>query len=133
MGRPGIKARGGKFAVMSGTEHNVRRCNARVHQQRAPGSLPAPHTPPMAGSRGHTDFRATRTPPLSRLACEVSRMKTRVIIEYHLPRSFAAGGDRVVVRDQEEQRWTTCETVLALPGSAKVKVELLEAPLMPAV
>jgi hypothetical protein len=28
-------------------------------------------------------------------------MKTRVVIEYDLP-----AGDRVVVRDQEEQRWT---------------------------
>jgi hypothetical protein len=55
-------------------------------------------------------------------------MKTRVIIEYDLP-----AGDRVVVRDQEEQRWTKCETVLALPGSAKVKVEVLEVQLMSAV
>jgi len=60
------------------------------------------------------------------------QMKTRVIIEYDLPRGCAAG-DRIVVRDQEEQRWITCETVLALPGSATVKVELLEVPLMPAV
>jgi hypothetical protein len=60
-------------------------------------------------------------------------MKTRVIIEYDLPRSFAAGGDRVVVRDQEEQRWTACETVLALPGSATVTVELLDLPLMRAI
>jgi hypothetical protein len=49
-------------------------------------------------------------------------MKTRVIIEYDLP--CVATGDRVVVRDQEEQRWTKCETVLALPGSATVTVEL---------
>jgi hypothetical protein len=55
-------------------------------------------------------------------------MKTRVIIEYDLP-----AGDRVVVRDREEQRWITSETVLALPGSARVKVELLEVPLMPAI
>ncbi len=55
-------------------------------------------------------------------------MKTRVIIEYNLP-----SGDRVVVRDQEEQRWTKCETVLALPGSATVTVELLEVPLMATV
>jgi hypothetical protein len=48
-------------------------------------------------------------------------MKTRVVIEYDLP-----AGDRVVVRDQEEQRWTKCETVLALPGSATVKVELVD-------
>jgi hypothetical protein len=47
-------------------------------------------------------------------------MKTRVIIEYDLP-----AGDHVVVRDREEQRWTTCETVLALPGSATAKVELV--------
>jgi len=44
-------------------------------------------------------------------------MKTRVIIEYDLP-----AGDRVAVRDREEQRWTTCETVLALPGSATVRL-----------
>jgi hypothetical protein len=55
-------------------------------------------------------------------------MKTRVIIEYNLP-----PGDCVVIRDREEQRWTTCETVLALPGSATVKVELLDVPLMAAV
>jgi uncharacterized lipoprotein YbaY len=59
-------------------------------------------------------------------------MKTRVIIEYDLPRGCAAG-DRVVVRDQEEQRWITCETVLALPGSATVKVELVDVSLMPAM
>jgi hypothetical protein len=55
-------------------------------------------------------------------------MKTRVIIEYDIP-----AGDRVVVREREDQRWTASETVLALPGSAKVRVELLELPLMPAV
>jgi hypothetical protein len=64
-------------------------------------------------------------------------MKTRVTIEYDLP--LLSAGDRVVVRDREEQRWTTCETVLALPGSATatVKVELvgqLEGrPLLPAM
>jgi hypothetical protein len=66
----------------------------------------------MSGSRGHIDFLG-----------EISRMRTRVIIEYDLPCGFAAG-DRVVVRDQVEQRWTKCETVLALPGSATVTVEL---------
>ena len=60
------------------------------------------------------------------------QMKTRVIIEYDLPRGCAAG-DRVVIRDQEEQRWTKCETVLALPGSATVRVELLEIPSMSAM
>jgi hypothetical protein len=53
-------------------------------------------------------------------------MKARVIIEYDL-----LPGDRIVARDREEQRWTACKTVLALPGSATVKVELLEVPLMP--
>jgi hypothetical protein len=55
-------------------------------------------------------------------------MKTRVIIEYDLPL-----GDSVVVRDREEQRWTNCATVLALPGSATLKVELLDGPLLAAV
>ena len=59
-------------------------------------------------------------------------MKTRVIIEYDLPRGCVAG-DRVVIRDQEQQRWTKCETVLELPGSATVRVELLEIPLMSAM
>ena len=57
-------------------------------------------------------------------------MKTRVIIEYDIPRSCAAG-DRVVVRDQEEQRWTRSETVLTLPGLATVTVELVDVSLMP--
>jgi hypothetical protein len=48
-------------------------------------------------------------------------MKARVIIEYDL-----LPGDCVVIRDREEQRWTACKTVLALAGSATVKVELLE-------
>ena len=52
-------------------------------------------------------------------------MKARVTIEYDL-----LPGDRVVVCDREVQRWITCEAVHALPGSATVKVELLEAPLM---
>lgn len=59
-------------------------------------------------------------------------MKTRVIIEYDVP-----VGDCVVLRDQEQQRWTTCETVLALPGSATVTVELVGLqegrPLLPAM
>jgi hypothetical protein len=53
-------------------------------------------------------------------------MKARVIIEYDL-----LPGDRIVVRDREEQRWTACKTVLALPGSATVKVELVEVALRP--
>jgi len=44
----------------------------------------------------------------------------------------SAWGSRRAVRDQEEQRWTKCETVLAMPGSAKVKVGAFEAQLMSA-
>ena len=54
------------------------------------------------------------------------QMKAKVTIEYDL-----LPADRIVVRDREEQRWITCETLLVLPGSATVKVELLEVPLMP--
>jgi hypothetical protein len=59
-------------------------------------------------------------------------MKTRVIIEHNLP-----AGDCVALREREEQRWTASETVLSLPGSAMVKVELVglldERPLLPAM
>ena len=55
-------------------------------------------------------------------------MKTRVVIEYDLP-----PGDSVALRDREEQRWIASETLLALPGSAMVKVELMDGPLLPAV
>jgi hypothetical protein len=55
-------------------------------------------------------------------------MKTRIIIEYDVP-----AGDSVVVRDREEQRWTNCATVLALPASATMKIELLDGPLLSAV
>jgi hypothetical protein len=54
------------------------------------------------------------------------QMKARVIIEYDL-----LPGDRIVARDREEQRWTACKTVLTLPGSATVKVELVEVPSSP--
>ena len=59
-------------------------------------------------------------------------MKTRVVIEYDLP-----AGDGVALREREEQRWTASETVLSLPGSATVKVELVglldERPSLPAM
>ena len=59
-------------------------------------------------------------------------MKTRVIIEYDIP-----AGDGVALREREEQRWTASETVLSLPGSATVKMELVglldERPLLPAM
>ena len=59
-------------------------------------------------------------------------MKTRVVIEYDLP-----AGDGVALREREEQRWTASDTVLSLPGSATVKVELVglldERPSLPAM
>ena len=58
--------------------------------------------------------------PRAGVGSGTKQMKARVIIEYDL-----LPGDRIVVRDREEQRWTACKTVLALPGSATVKVELL--------
>jgi len=42
--------------------------------------------------------------------------------EYDLPE-----GDRVALREREEQRWVMSETLHALP-SAVVKVELLDRP-----
>ena len=50
------------------------------------------------------------------------QMRARVTIEYDVPE-----GDRVAIRDREEQRWVTSETLLAL-SSAVVKVEQLERP-----
>lgn len=60
--------------------------------------------------------------PRAGVGSGTKQMKVRVIIEYDL-----LPGDRIVLRDREEQRWTACKTVLALPGSATVKVELLRA------
>jgi hypothetical protein len=94
-----------------------------------------PRWNPARGSRTITHAPPASWPHLRCLGAGVwlgewgrSKMKTRVIIEYDIP-----AGDRVVVREREDQRWTASETVLALPGSAKVRVELLELPLMPAV
>jgi len=49
-------------------------------------------------------------------------MRARVTIEYDV-----AEGDRLALREREEQRWITSETLLAL-SSAVVKVELLDRP-----
>jgi hypothetical protein len=65
--------------------------------------------------------------PRAGVGSDTKQMNARVVIEYDL-----LPGDRIVVRDREEQRWITCGTLLALPGSATVKVELFEAPSMPA-
>jgi hypothetical protein len=47
-------------------------------------------------------------------------MRARVIIEYNVP-----NGDCIALRDREEQRWITSETLLPLP-TATVKAELIE-------
>jgi len=52
-------------------------------------------------------------------------MRARVTIEYDIP-----DGDRTVLRDREEQRWISCETLLALPSTV-VKVEVLDQPSLP--
>jgi hypothetical protein len=37
-------------------------------------------------------------------------MRARIVIEYDIP-----NGDRIALRDREEQRWTRSETLLAMP------------------
>ena len=49
-------------------------------------------------------------------------MRARITIEYDVPE-----GDRVALREREEQRWITSETLLSLP-TAVVKVEPLDRP-----
>jgi hypothetical protein len=49
-------------------------------------------------------------------------MRARVTIEYDVPE-----GERVALRDREEQRWITSEAVRVLPRAA-VKVEVLDRP-----
>jgi hypothetical protein len=49
-------------------------------------------------------------------------MRARVTIEYDVPEE-----DRVALREREERRWITSETLLALPSSV-VTVELLDRP-----
>jgi len=49
-------------------------------------------------------------------------MRVRVTIEYELP-----AGEQPRLRESEERRWMRSETVLTLPGSATVKIELLSA------
>ena len=52
-------------------------------------------------------------------------MKARVTIEYDLPFEALTVTQ---LREREEQRWIASPTVLALPGTATVKVELIEEP-----
>jgi hypothetical protein len=52
-------------------------------------------------------------------------MRARITIEYNLPQWDQAKLGPLGLREREEQRWRTSETVLALP-SATVKVELIE-------
>jgi len=53
-------------------------------------------------------------------------MRARATIEYDLPKWDQAELGPIGLREREEQRWITSEVVLALPGSATVKVELIE-------
>jgi hypothetical protein len=53
-------------------------------------------------------------------------MKARVTIESDIPRWEEAKLGLQGLREREEQRWITSETLLALPGSATVKVELID-------
>ncbi len=53
-------------------------------------------------------------------------MRAKVTIEYDVP-----PGDRARLRQSEEQRWMNSETVLTLPGSATVRIELLEGEGLP--
>jgi hypothetical protein len=82
----------------------------------------------LASAQAFDSMRGVLAPRLTRPDCRsgTKQMKARVIIEYDL-----LPGDRIVIRDREEQRWTACKTVLALAGSVTVKVELLEVPVMP--
>jgi hypothetical protein len=52
-------------------------------------------------------------------------MKARITIEYDLPE-----GDRMRLREREERRWMTCETLRQLRSSV-VRVELLDEPGLP--
>jgi hypothetical protein len=49
-------------------------------------------------------------------------MKARITIEYDLPE-----GDQSKLREREERRWMTCETLRQL-RSVTAKVELIEEP-----
>jgi len=49
-------------------------------------------------------------------------MRARITIEYDVPE-----GDRVAIREREEQRWVTSEAVRVLPRTV-VMVELLDRP-----
>jgi hypothetical protein len=92
--------------------------NSAHFTNRASGSFAfTPHTP-----QGSRESESCKVQNFARLVGgRTKQMKTRVIIEYDLP-----PGDHVAQREREEQRWITCETVLALPGSATVKVELVD-------
>jgi hypothetical protein len=51
-------------------------------------------------------------------------MKARVTIEYDLPQWDQA---KLGVREHEERRWMASAVVRALPQSATIKVELVDA------
>jgi hypothetical protein len=47
-------------------------------------------------------------------------MRARVVIEYDIP-----NGDRIALRDREEQRWIRSETLLGIP-SASIEFEWVD-------
>jgi hypothetical protein len=47
-------------------------------------------------------------------------MRARVVIEYDIP-----NGDRIALRDREEQRWIRSETLHAIP-SASIEFEWVD-------
>jgi hypothetical protein len=47
-------------------------------------------------------------------------MRARIVIEYDIP-----NGDRIALRDREEQRWIRSETLLAMP-SASIEFEWVD-------
>jgi hypothetical protein len=47
-------------------------------------------------------------------------MRARIVIEYDIP-----NGDRIALRDREEQRWMRSETLLAMP-SATIEFEWVD-------
>jgi hypothetical protein len=47
-------------------------------------------------------------------------MRARIVIEYDIP-----NGDRIALRDREEQRWVRSETLRAMP-SATIEFEWID-------
>ncbi len=80
MGRPGIKARSGKLPLCPEPDARFG-VKMRAFTNRAPASAMAPNLP----------YAQRREPGVNPAIGGTNGMKTRVIIEYDLPRSGAAG------------------------------------------